>query len=140
MSNKIFRGIILQNLRNHFGYTQTDIAKKIGVTQNAYSGYEIGRNEPSIDTLIKLSNIFIVSMDFITGKSLIDEINKNDYLFNEETNEYVLRRDLFPEEYYDEKEISPEEDEIFCNVLLSDLVCEMSKEKIKNNKKAPQLT
>lgn len=60
--------IILKNLREDNDLKQKDIADFLGVSRTVISHYESGRNEPDINTLIKLSNLFNVSIDFlITG-------------------------------------------------------------------------
>lgn len=67
----------LKELRAQVGYTQQELAEKIGTKQQTYAGYENGRHEPSIDILIQIANLFDVSMDFITARK-IDENNGND--------------------------------------------------------------
>lgn len=57
----------LKKLRKQMGLNQTQIAKKIGVSQNSYSRYELGTAEPSYDSLVALSKIFNVSIDYILG-------------------------------------------------------------------------
>jgi len=63
MENK--KGSNLKKLRKQFGLNQTQIAKKIGVSQNSYSRYELGNAEPSYDCLVSLSKIFNVSIDYL---------------------------------------------------------------------------
>ncbi len=48
---------------------QKDVARQIGVATNTYSGYERGVCEPSFDILLKLSDIFDVTIDELLGKS-----------------------------------------------------------------------
>lgn len=57
----------LKELRKKLGYNQTQIANKIGVSQNAYSRYELGVAEPSQDCLVALSKLFNVSIDYLLG-------------------------------------------------------------------------
>lgn len=61
---------ILKSLRTQVGYTQKELAEKIGTKQQTYAGYESGRHEPSIDILIQIANLFDVSMDFITARGI----------------------------------------------------------------------
>jgi transcriptional regulator with XRE-family HTH domain len=49
-------------------YTQTDLAVKIGVSLTTVSSWEIGRGKPSMDNLIKLSNILEISIDELVKK------------------------------------------------------------------------
>jgi len=78
---------ILRILYNHFGdimflrirdlrkdndFTQTYIAKILGCSQQTYSRYETGEITIDIYNLIKLSNIYNTSVDYLLG--ITDEI------------------------------------------------------------------
>lgn len=59
----------LIKLRKKEKKTQEDIAKFIGITRPAYTAYESGSRQPDYDTLIKLSEYYGVSLDYLlTGK------------------------------------------------------------------------
>lgn len=60
-------GHILQQLRENQDMTQTDLAKKLGLSKANVSKYESGIVEPNINTLLLLSNLFCVSIDFLLG-------------------------------------------------------------------------
>lgn len=53
----------LQFLRNKKGMSQFLIASELNMSQQKYSYYETGQREPDIDTLLKLSEYFNVSLD-----------------------------------------------------------------------------
>lgn len=53
----------LKLLRLQCGFTQTELAKKVHLSRTAISNYESGRMEPSIQVLIKLAEIFGVTVD-----------------------------------------------------------------------------
>ena len=55
----------LKILRKENNLTQEELAKYLNITRTAYSYYENGTFEPSINTLIKLSKIFNCSVDYI---------------------------------------------------------------------------
>lgn len=59
----------LFELRGRHGLKQVDLAAKINVKSSAVSKYEKGLTSPTIDTLIKLSEIFSVSVDYLLGVS-----------------------------------------------------------------------
>lgn len=59
----------LVKLRKELNLTQEELAKKIGYTRTAISAWEIGRNEPSYDDVIKIADFFNVSIDYLLGKS-----------------------------------------------------------------------
>ena len=48
-------------------YTQKDLAKLINVKSTTVSGWELGRNEPSIETLKKLAQKLDVSIAYLVG-------------------------------------------------------------------------
>lgn len=53
----------LKHIRKTNNLRQEDIANKLNIKQATYSGYESGKYEPSIDMLIKLSELFHTSID-----------------------------------------------------------------------------
>lgn len=55
----------LRELRTKKKLTQKELSEKLGLSKNAVCEYEKGRSEPSIETLIKLSRIFEVSLDYL---------------------------------------------------------------------------
>lgn len=52
--------LILKELRKKRGWTQPEVAEKLGITYQAYGHYENGRRNPDIETLKKLADIFDV--------------------------------------------------------------------------------
>ncbi len=61
----------LKELREDLDIPQRVIAEYLHIKQNTYSQYENGQRQLPIDVLIKLSNYFNVSTDYILG--LVDE-------------------------------------------------------------------
>lgn len=59
-------------------YTQKDLAELINVKSTTVSGWELGRNEPSIDTLKKLADKLDVSFDYLAGVSALSTSNITD--------------------------------------------------------------
>lgn len=58
----------LKYYREKNKYSQEEIAEKINITQSAYSNYEKGKRLPSIEILIKLADIYEISLDILTGR------------------------------------------------------------------------
>lgn len=58
-------GKTLKELRKRNNITQEAVAQKIGVTRQAISSYESGRTQPSIELLMRLADIYGVSLDDI---------------------------------------------------------------------------
>lgn len=65
----------LRNLRTSQNITQTDLAKRIGVTNALISAIEKGERSPSLETLIKLASQFKVSTDYLLGMKSKEPIN-----------------------------------------------------------------
>ncbi len=57
----------LKMLRIEKELSQPELAKLVGVSNGMISFWENGINEPTITDLVKLSQIFEVSTDFILG-------------------------------------------------------------------------
>jgi len=50
------------------GLSQSDLAELVGVQTYSISRYETGYQYPSIETLLKLSEVLNVSVDHLLGK------------------------------------------------------------------------
>lgn len=59
----------IKELRKQRHYTQKELAELINVKPTTVSGWELGRNEPSIETIKKLSKILGVSFNYLAGVS-----------------------------------------------------------------------
>ena len=66
----------IRNLRIDNGYTQKQIAEHLGISQNTYSQYETGVISLTAEVLIKLSEFYGVSIDYLLDRTNIPEINK----------------------------------------------------------------
>lgn len=58
--------------RKSRGMTQRSVAEFLSISERAYQHYENGSREPNIDTLVRLSILFEVSLD--------DLLCRDDYL------------------------------------------------------------
>ena len=69
--------IQISYLRMQNNLSQAQLAKLLNISPSALGMYEQGRRVPSLDILIKLSEYFHVSLDYlITGRSHICEPRK----------------------------------------------------------------
>lgn len=60
----------LKQIRKERNLTQLKVAMDLNISREALSHYENGKREPSIELLIKMSEYFDVSIDFlIQGKN-----------------------------------------------------------------------
>lgn len=57
--------IRIKNLRIDHDIKQIEIAQYLGVSQNTYSDYELGKINVPVDIIIKLANYYNVSTDYI---------------------------------------------------------------------------
>jgi|GEM_PF-419136 len=62
---------ILKNLRKKNKHTQEDLANLLQVRKTTISNYETGYSTPDSKTLIKLSEIYNVSLDDLLGQKVI---------------------------------------------------------------------
>ena len=59
----------LREIRKKKGYSQLKVAMDLAISREALSYYETGKRSPDIDMLIRLSDYFDVSIDYlITGR------------------------------------------------------------------------
>ena len=59
----------IRDLREDKDLTQKDLAKILNCSQQVYSNYELGQRDVPTDILIKLSEFYKVSTDYILGIS-----------------------------------------------------------------------
>lgn len=59
----------IRDLREDKDLTQKDLAKTLNCSQQVYSNYELGQRDIPTDILIKLSQFYNVSVDYILGLS-----------------------------------------------------------------------
>ena len=67
----------IKKLREEKRMTQIKLSTELEVAQETISAYESGNHYPSIPVLLKMSEIFNVSCDYILGVSDIKSILKN---------------------------------------------------------------
>lgn len=60
-------GSILKCLRKGRGMTQSELGGKVGLSKAVISKYETGLGYPSYDVLIRISQFFGVSTDYLLG-------------------------------------------------------------------------
>ena len=55
----------LKRIRKQKGYSQLKVAMDLSISREALSYYENGKRSPDVDMLVKFSEYFNVSIDFI---------------------------------------------------------------------------
>lgn len=94
----------LKQLRAEKGVLQSDLAAIANVSSKTISSYEQGNSEPNIDTLVKLSNYFSVSVDYLVGKTA----------YRTEENEAIAKSIPLPDSFIEQLKI-------FANTPLADV-------------------
>lgn len=65
----------LRALRQAKGWTQEELATRLGLTKSVVSAYETSLRYPSYDILIRITSIFNVTSDYLLGiekKQMLD--------------------------------------------------------------------
>lgn len=58
----------LKSLRKENGYTQQQVADGINTSRSAYSQYELGIKQPTLETVIKIAEFYHCSIDYVVGR------------------------------------------------------------------------
>lgn len=66
----------LKQLRIEKGLSQKELAQKIVISDRNYQRYEYGEREPIASILIKLADIYNVSLDYLVGRTDNPNINQ----------------------------------------------------------------
>lgn len=66
----------LKQLREQLNLKQTEIAKELGFSRQAYGNYENGRRTPDANTLKHIAAYFNVSVDYLLGGQDVIPENK----------------------------------------------------------------
>lgn len=72
----------IKDLRQDLDIKQKEIASYLGIDQSTYSDYENGKLNIPIDALIKLSDYYNTSIDYLVGKTDIKKPYKKSKNFD----------------------------------------------------------
>lgn len=62
-------------LRRSFGWSQVDLAKRLGVAKQTVSNWENENIQPSIEMLLRLAQTFNVTTDYMLGLEDMSRLN-----------------------------------------------------------------
>ncbi len=93
----------LRQIRKEHKLTQQNIADVLGVDRTTYTVYELGTTAPSAATLVKLSQIYNVTVGYLIGVEENDTVQKAETNFDE--NGQALKGDPLALLKKDEKEL-----------------------------------
>lgn len=89
----------LKELRQKLGLSQKEFAEKLGIEYQNYNKYELGKNEPSIETMIKIADYYGISLDYLCDRKTNNTIATN--LLSSEQN-YIIKKVMS----FDEKKLN----------------------------------
>lgn len=75
-------------LRNEQGITQEQLGDYLNLSRSSVKGYENDGVEPSLSVLVKIADVFNVSLDYLLGRT--DE-KYNINLLDEGTKDFLLK-------------------------------------------------
>ncbi len=65
----------IKALRTAKGWTQAELARRLGITRNGVNSWEQGLSMPSPAFLVELAKVFSVSTDYLLGVKCYESIN-----------------------------------------------------------------
>ena len=65
----------IKKLRVARGWSQAELARRLGVTRNGVNSWEQGLSMPSPACLVELARVFSVSTDYLLGIENLDSVN-----------------------------------------------------------------
>lgn len=80
--SKIYFNTNLEYLRKRKGWTQTDLANKLGTTWGVISHWELGKRQPRMEMVGKIAELFGVGADIIFKDLRLEEKPKENELIN----------------------------------------------------------
>lgn len=63
----------LRECRKKFGYTQIQAAIYADITEAAYNNYERAKKMPKLDILVRIADVYKVSLDYLVGRTDVPE-------------------------------------------------------------------
>ncbi len=80
------------NLRKKNGWSQEELAEKLGVTRQSISKYEGAQSIPDLDKILKLSEIFGVTTDYLIKDELEEEYVPSQMQENESESDRIVHK------------------------------------------------
>jgi transcriptional regulator with XRE-family HTH domain len=59
----------LKECRKAKGLTQMQVATYCDITEKAYQDYELMTREPKLEILVRIADLYQVSLDYLTGRT-----------------------------------------------------------------------
>ena len=65
----------LKQCRKEKGLTQREVAIYCDITEKTYQNYELMTREPKVEILLKIADVFEVSLDYLLGRTEKKQVN-----------------------------------------------------------------
>ena len=82
----------LKKAREYNGYTQSEVADTLKISQVTYSRYETGVREPNIEIIALLCKLYDVKSDWLIGLSSESGINSMSQVIQDREREKILKK------------------------------------------------
>jgi len=79
----------IRYLRDKAGFTQTYLAKRLGISRSAVNSWEMSLTSPSVANIIEMTEIFHVSADFLLAT--VDKLTVDISSLSNEEQEIILK-------------------------------------------------
>lgn len=66
----------LKQCRKESGFTQREMAIYCNISEKAYQNYELMTREPKLEVLVKIAEVFHVSLDYLVGRTEKKQVNQ----------------------------------------------------------------
>lgn len=73
----------IRQLRLAHGWSQTELARRVGVNKSVISFYELGSRFPTYDNLLRICDIFGVSADYLLRGGELAQLNVDSLPFDQ---------------------------------------------------------
>lgn len=77
------------NLRRRaelLGITNSEVARRAGLTDRRYGNYVTGRREPDLSTLVRIATVLSISVDELIGMTPAKDVKTAEEIFQERIN------------------------------------------------------
>ena len=71
----------LKQCRRETGFTQREVAIYCDITEKAYQNYELMTREPKLEILLRIADVFGVSLDYLLGRTDKKQVNRTVDIF-----------------------------------------------------------
>ena len=91
----------LKLCRERHGFLQKELSDKLGISERTLQRYEAGESEPTVSILVKLSQIYDMSIDTMLGNDINSTFNITRierHLREIESSCNALRREMYESE------------------------------------------